>query len=206
MVLSRRSAPTGGFAYERHLVVIQALRAEGFRQRVVVLDFDAHPPDGTNECFSGDPSVWIGSLSGSDWGQLPGADETVLPVGCDDASYLEALDALLGRMPPSGLAFVIAGGDVLGGDRFGALSLTTAGARRRDRAVASVLGELPSVWLPGGGYTQDAWKVLAGTALVLALDSLEPIADVDPLNVEFTRIARELGRKARRRRALTTET
>jgi hypothetical protein len=59
-----------------------------------------------------------------------------------------------------------------------------------------VIGELPSVWLPGGGYSADAWKVLAGTALVLAADSLEPIAgDFDPLRFEFSRIARELGRR-----------
>lgn len=176
-------------------VAVQALRAQGFRKRVVVLDLDAHPPDGTAECFENDASVWIGSLSGTDWGALPGVDETRLPTGCDDGSYLAALEALLGRMPSAGLTFVIAGGDVLAGDRFGGFALTLDGARRRDHAVASVLGELPSVWLPGGGYTPNAWKVLAGTALVLAADSLEPIETrADPLSLEFTRIARELGR------------
>jgi acetoin utilization deacetylase AcuC-like enzyme len=186
----------GGFCVLNDIAVaIQVLRAEGFRKRVVILDLDAHPPDGSAECFPDDPSVWIGSLSGSDWGALPTVDETRLPPGCDDGSYLAALEALLGRLPSAGLAFVIAGGDVLGGDRFGALAMTLDGARRRDHAVSTVLGDLPSVWLPGGGYTQDAWKVLAGTALVLALDSLEPIArDVDPLGLEFSRIARELGR------------
>jgi acetoin utilization deacetylase AcuC-like enzyme len=186
----------GGFCVLNDIAVaILALRAEGFRRRVVVLDLDAHPPDGTAECFEADPGVWIGSLSGSDWGPLPGVDETVLPTGCDDGSYLAALESLLARMPSAGLAFVIAGGDVLAGDRFGALALTLDGARRRDHAVRGVLGELPSVWLPGGGYTQHAWKVLAGTALTLALDSLEPIGNVDPLSVEFARIARDLSHK-----------
>lgn len=186
----------GGFCVVNDVAVaIRALRAQGFHKRVVILDLDAHPPDGTAECFEGDPSVWIGSLSGADWGPLPNVDETRLPTGCDDASYLAALEALLARMPPAGLAFVLAGGDVLAGDRFGAFSLTLDGARRRDHAVHGVLGELPSVWLPAGGYTPDAWKVLAGTALVLAADSLEPIGrEVDPLSLAFTRIARELGR------------
>ncbi len=71
----------GGFcALNDVAVAIAALRVEGFKKRVVVLDLDAHPPDGTAECFVGDPGVWIGSLSGSDWGPLPGVDETVLPT------------------------------------------------------------------------------------------------------------------------------
>ncbi len=184
----------GGFCLLNDIAVATAaLRVDGFSKRVVVLDLDAHPPDGTAECFRSDTSTWIGSLSGSDWGTLDGVDETVLPRDCDDGSYLAALEALLERMPSAGLAFVIAGGDVLVGDRFGALALTLAGARKRDLAVQRALATTPSVWLPGGGYTPDAWKVLAGSALVLADGALEPIASrADPLGNEFARVAGEL--------------
>lgn len=187
------SRPGGFCAVNDIAVAIAAMRVEGFRQRVVVLDFDAHPPDGTAECFHGDPGVWIGSLSGADWGKLDGVDETVLPPGCDDGSYLAALEALLRRMPPAGLAFVIAGGDVLEGDRFGAFALGLAGARLRDLRVCQALEHVPSVWLPGGGYTQRAWKVLAGTGMVLSVRSLAPIPPgYDSLRARFSRIAREL--------------
>jgi hypothetical protein len=184
----------GGFCPVNDVAVaVAALRAEEFGGQVVVLDLDAHPPDGLAACFAGDPSVFVGSLSGSDWGPLPGVDETLLPEGTEDRPYLAALEALLGRMPRPDLAFVIAGGDVLAGDRLGKLGLTLAGVRQRDRRVAVALDGVPSVWLPGGGYTEAAWKVLAGTGMVLSRGSLTPIpAGWDPLSARFSRIAREI--------------
>jgi acetoin utilization deacetylase AcuC-like enzyme len=186
----------GGFcALNDIAVAVAALRAEGYKKRVAIVDLDAHPPDGLSECFEGDPSVWVGSLSGTSWGPLPSVDETVLPPDCDDESYLAALAALLSRMPPPGLTFVIAGGDVLRGDRLGGLSLSLSGTRRRDLAVHLALLDLPSVWLPGGGYSAGAWRVLAGTALAVCLQSLEPIPqDADPMSSEFAAIARDLRR------------
>ena len=174
-------------------VAIAALRAEQFGGRVAVIDLDAHPPDGLALCLASDPRHWIGSISGSDWGALPDVDETVLPDGAGDAEYLAALAALLARMPRPHLAFVIAGGDVLDGDRFGKLGLSVAGARERDVLVAAELEGVPQVWLPGGGYTHRAWRVLAGTGMALAAGSLEPIpAGYDPLDARFERVAREL--------------
>jgi acetoin utilization deacetylase AcuC-like enzyme len=171
-------------------VAVATLRAEGLRGRVAVIDLDAHPPDGTAACLEGDPDVWIGSLSGSDWGPLPRADETVLPPGTGDAAYLAALSALLSRMPRPKLAFVVAGGDVLAGDRFGMLGLTLAGARERDLAVAAELDGVPSVWLPGGGYTGDAWRVLAGTGMAIAASSRAEIpARHDPMWSRFARVS-----------------
>jgi len=90
----------------------------------------------------------VGSLSGSDFCRLRGADETVLPAGAGDEAYLAALPSLLWRMPTPDLAFVIAGGDVLAGDRFEQLGLTLAGTRRRDLEVARALAGVPRL---GGG-------------------------------------------------------
>jgi acetoin utilization deacetylase AcuC-like enzyme len=184
----------GGFCPVNDVAVaVAALRAEGFERRVVVLDLDAHPPDGLAACLTADPKVFIGSLSGSDWGHLPGVDETVLPVGCGDDPYLTALEALLRRAPYPALAFVIAGGDVLQGDRMGRLGLTLRGVRRRDLAVARWLEGAPQVWLPGGGYTKDAWRVLAGTGMAVALHTLRPIPRrYDPLSWRFAGIFDEL--------------
>lgn len=53
-------------------VAIAVLRSEGFDGRVAVLDLDFHPPDGTAECLGTDASVWLGSISGADWGPLEG--------------------------------------------------------------------------------------------------------------------------------------
>ena len=184
----------GGFCAVNDIAVaIASLRAEGFEGRVAVLDLDAHPPDGLVECLVMDQRVWIGSISGSDWGPLEGADETRLAEGSGDATYLEALRALLKRMPESQLSFVIAGGDVLAGDRFGALGLSLQGVRARDQEVLSRLLRVPSVWLPGGGYSSRAWRALAGTATVITHGSLVPIpAEYDSLHVRFAQIARAI--------------
>jgi acetoin utilization deacetylase AcuC-like enzyme len=184
----------GGFCALNDIAVALAVaRREGLIGRVVVVDLDAHPPDGTAECLSGKLDAWLGSLSGADWGPLPGVDETVLPEGCPDEPYLKALDALLGRMPPARLAFVLAGGDVLARDRLGKLGLSLDGVRERDRRVLRALGATPSVWLPAGGYSDEAWKALAGTALVLAGRGDRPISErSDPLHARFTRVSSEL--------------
>src|SRR5262249_43416909 len=116
-------------------VAVAVLRQDGFTGRIAILDLDAHPPDGTADCLREFDNVWIGSLSGSNWGQLQGVDETFLPEGCGDGEYLRALDVLLAKMPRAELGFVNAGGDVLAGDRFGLLGLSLEGARERDVRV-----------------------------------------------------------------------
>lgn len=186
---SRKSG--GGFCPVNDMAVALAkLRADGFTGHTSFIDLDAHPPDGTADCVQGDEKTWIGSLSGCDWGKLESVDETVLPKGTDDAEYLKALDALLERMPKTDLAFVIAGGDVLAGDRLGALGLSLDGIRQRDLRVAARLRGIPSVWLPGGGYHVDAWRALAGTAIALSFDTRRPISrNYDPLSRKFAAIA-----------------
>lgn len=184
----------GGFCPVNDVAVaVAAARARGFTGRVVVLDLDAHPPDGIAACLAGDPACWIGSISGSSWGPLDGVDEVLLPLRSGDAAYLFVLDALLERMPAADLAFVIAGGDVLAGDPIGQLGLTLDGCRERDLRVADALFRVPSVWLPAGGYSGAAWRVLAGTGLALGIHSRAEIpAKYDPLVARFSAIARSL--------------
>ena len=180
----------GGFcAINDIAIAVAVLRAEGFSGSVAVLDLDAHPPDGLAACLAG--QAWIGSVSGADWGPLAGVDETVLAPGSGDVLYVSALDSLLARMPSAGLTFVIAGGDVLASDPLGNLGLTLAGVRERDARVARALSGRPSVWLPGGGYRPDSWRVLVGTALVLAgRAGVEIAPDYDPLAHQFGRVYR----------------
>lgn len=174
-------------------VAIATVRSEGYDGKIGVLDFDFHPPDGTAECLGKDGTIWLGSISGADWGPLPGVDETLLPEGTEDGAYLEAVEALLDRMPDVGLCFVLAGADVLTGDRLGHFQLSLSGTRRRELLVSRRLGRLPQVWLPAGGYSSHAWKVLAGVGLTLAFDTAEPIpTDYDPLAARMAGISTTL--------------
>jgi acetoin utilization deacetylase AcuC-like enzyme len=174
-------------------IAVKRLRHDGFDGQVVLLDLDAHPPDGTAACLRDEPGVWIGSLSGPAAGVVAGVDETILPEACDDEAYLAALEQLLLRMPAPELAFVIAGGDVLAGDHLGRLGLTLDGARRRDLRVARALLGRGSVWLPGGGYHARAWQVLAGTVLALMRHTRREInPGADPMTTRFARLARHL--------------
>jgi acetoin utilization deacetylase AcuC-like enzyme len=189
------AAPAAGgglCALDDVAVAIAALRADGFHGQVTVLDLDAHPPDGLAACVARDTHVRIGSISGSDWGPLPsGVDETVLP-DADDARYLGALEALLERTPRGELVFVIAGGDVLRGDRLGKLALTLEGTRARDLRVVEWLERTPSVWLPAGGYAEDSWRVLVGSYLAVTRHTRRPVRAQDPMQSRFAAIARGL--------------
>ncbi len=174
---------------------IAELRADGMTGQIVVLDLDAHPPDGLSACLADDPHVRIGSISGSEWSALPSnVDETFLP-GAEDAPYLAALTSLLARLPRPELVFVISGGDVLSGDRLGKLALTLDGARERDLEVAAWAEHAPSVWLPAGGYADASWKVLVGTYLAVTRKSRRPVKDKDPLMSRFAAIARGLSKE-----------
>jgi acetoin utilization deacetylase AcuC-like enzyme len=174
-------------------VAIATLREQGFRGTIVTLDLDAHPSDGISACLRNAADVWNASISATDWGELPGVWEITLPAGTGDVKYLSTLEDVLDKMPKAALAFVIAGGDVLADDRLGGFSLTLAGARKRDLLVARALARVPSVWLPGGGYHKDAWRVLAGSALAVELGSFRPIARrAQPLAARYAYLSRHM--------------
>jgi hypothetical protein len=62
--------------------------------------------------------------------------------------------------------------------------------------VLAALGRTPSVWLPGGGYHTDAWRILASTAQLLATGRQAAVpADPDPLRGKFAHIAARLDTK-----------
>ena len=174
-------------------IAVAKLRDEGFEGQINIIDLDAHPPDGIADCLGGEAKIWIGSLSAADWGELKGVNETLLATDCDDKTYLKALEKLLGEMPIPEISFVIAGGDVIAGDKMGGLALSLEGAKQRDLRVFEALQGLPSVWIPGGGYQKESWKVLAATGMILSQGSTRKIPDhYNPLRKHFRKIANQL--------------
>jgi acetoin utilization deacetylase AcuC-like enzyme len=138
-----------------------ARRDHGVR-RIAVVDLDVHQGNGTAAIFAHDADVFTLSLHGAH--NYPFAKETStldvgLPDGCDDATYLRALDESLEKVASFRPELVIyqAGVDALEGDRLGRMSLTHAGLRSRDaRVYAAARGWCaPLVVTLGGGYGSD---------------------------------------------------
>lgn len=149
-------------------VAVKRIRADGFTGRVLVLDVDAHSPDGLFACLADVKDVQLLSLSVDVGPSVPGLDELRVPRHCGPAAYDAALHEVVGRMENCELAFVIAGADVLEGDPLGDLGLSLADCMKRDARIAAALTGVPQVWVASGGYRSDAWKALAGSGVVLA--------------------------------------
>lgn len=142
------------------VVAIRALRAEGSLGRAAVIDVDVHHGNGTAELLADDPDSFTFSIHGANNFPLrkpPSSLDVPLPDGTDDDGYLAALAAhlpqVLARARPE-LAFVLAGVDVVAGDRFGRLRLTRDGLRRREELLLGALcaARIPVVLLLSGGY------------------------------------------------------
>ena len=123
-------------------VAAHGLQAEGLAERVLIVDWDVHHGNGTQEIFEADPSVFFLSLHQSphypytgDTGQTgvgAGKGFTMnvpLPAGTPAPTYRsrfeEALDRSLSRFTPD-FVLVSAGFDVMAGDPLGSMTLEPA--------------------------------------------------------------------------------
>ena len=128
--------------------------------RVAIIDLDVHQGNGTAHIFASDPQVFTLSLHGAR--NFPFAKETSdldveLPDGCDDDTYLHALDLALqtleARFEPQ-LVIYLAGADPHEGDRLGRLKLSFDGLEARDRRVFDwcFAKRVPLAFAMAGGY------------------------------------------------------
>ena len=128
--------------------------------RFAIVDLDVHQGNGTASIFAGDDDVFTLSLHGEK--NFPFRKEASvldvgLPDGCDDDTYLAALDdalaTMLARFEPD-FVFYLAGADPYAGDRLGRLALTFEGLAARDRRVFQMaFGRgLPIAVAMAGGY------------------------------------------------------
>lgn len=147
--------------------LMQAEHARSHRARgplqVAIVDLDVHQGNGTARIFAHDASVFTLSLHGAKnfpFRKEPSDLDVELPDGCDDATYLEALDgaldALHQRFEP-GLVIYLAGADPHEGDRLGRLKLSYDGLEARDRRVMDWAWQrrVPLAFTMAGGYGHD---------------------------------------------------
>ena len=132
-------------------------------RRVLIVDLDVHQGNGCAAIFASEPRVTTFSAhcEGNFFSSREISDSDLeLPVGTSDDAYIDALrdalPALFYQTAPQ-LTFFQAGVDPHRSDRFGKLSLTSAGLKRRNRLVfdlASAHGSRLVVTM-GGGYPKD---------------------------------------------------
>ena len=165
-------------------MAVHALRVQGERGRVAVVDTDAHQGDGNHACLRGRPGVFTASLHQRGLfpdPRVPGDLDIELRGGTGDRAYLEALDAALGRAirPDTRVVFHVAGSDVLGDDPLAGLALTPAGLVERDLRVAhraQAVGAALVHVLAGGYGPSSASAQAASVGALLAARAAGPAA------------------------------
>lgn len=144
-------------------VAVRVLRRSGEARRILVLDLDVHQGNGTASILEGEPAVTTFSLHAEGnypWRKVASTRDVGLPDRAGDDRYLANLEAelpaVLERARPD-LVFYLAGVDPLAGDRYGRLSLTRRGLRRRERTVLEAIRRsgAPVTLLLSGGYAES---------------------------------------------------
>ena len=131
--------------------------------KIAVIDLDVHQGNGTASILKNDSSIFTFSIHGKN--NFPFLKEQSnldvdLPDGCDDQTYLYALEKSLEKLDGQFSAdFIIylAGADPHEHDRLGKLKLSKNGMQKRDEMVFQyALGhQIPLALSMGGGYGKD---------------------------------------------------
>ena len=156
--------------------------------RVLILDWDVHHGNGTQDVFYRDPSVVVCSLHQEDWypgtgpleevGEGPGEGTTInvpLPAGVGDGGYAHLWEELvlpLVRAASPGLVVLSAGYDAHHADPLGGMRLTSDGFGRLSRLLREAAGQTPIAVLLEGGYDLDGLP----RSLAATLEGLTGIA------------------------------
>jgi acetoin utilization deacetylase AcuC-like enzyme len=179
--------------------------------RVMIVDFDVHHGNGTQDAFYDDPSVLFVSLhqfpfypgtgSRAETGSGEGRGHTInvpLSAGANDgahaAAFTELVAPLAAEYAPD-LLLVSAGFDGHRDDPIGGMRATAAGYRFMVDALVRAVPEAPLGMLLEGGYDLEAIEA----SLAASLEALagaperdaEPLAAPEPTHLAEVRLARQ---------------
>ena len=168
-------------------VAIAALHAleEGLAERILILDWDVHHGNGTQDAFYDDPRVLMISLHQEglyppdtglveESGSGAGEGHTVnvpLPAGTGDAGYTATIDRIvrpIARQFRPDLMIVSCGFDASRSDPLGRMLVSANGFRRMTRAAMELAEELCGgklVLVHEGGYSQS-YAPICGLAVI----------------------------------------
>jgi len=147
--------------------------------RVLILDWDVHHGNGTQEIFYRDPAVVMCSLHQENWypgtgameeiGEGPGEGATInipLPAGVGDGGYAHLFEEVvlpLIRAVTPAMLVLSAGYDAHHADPLGGMAMTARGFGHLARLVRAAAAKVPIAVLLEGGYDLDglAYSVAA---------------------------------------------
>lgn len=148
--------------------------------KVAIIDLDVHQGNGTAAIFRNDPTVFTLSLHGEKnfpFRKEPSDLDVALADGCDDDTYLDALQQAIAELTcrfSADFVIFLAGADPHEGDRLGRLKLTQEGLRRRDEYVFDYAHRrhIPLAICMAGGYGTDIATTVAvhNQTVLLALE------------------------------------
>lgn len=150
-------------------VAIAALRQEGAREKILIVDLDLHDGDGTRALFAADPTVHTFSIHNRTAASTEAVESTAIELGGEvgDETYLETLQQslppVLQRFQPE-LVIYLAGTDPAADDEIGDWRISAGALLRRDRLVVQWVRQerrLPLAVALAGGYGQQAWRYSA---------------------------------------------
>jgi len=159
-----RDLGSGFCVFNDSAIAARTLQKEvNAKLKVAIIDLDVHQGNGTAAILQQDSSIFTLSIHGEN--NFPFKKELSdldlgLPDGCDDQTYLIALEdslqQLASRFKPDCLIY-LAGADPHEGDRLGRLKLSKEGMRLRDeRVFAFALDQkLPIAISMAGGYGKE---------------------------------------------------
>ncbi len=136
--------------------------------RVLICDLDVHQGNGTASIFRDDASVFTFSMHGArnyPVKKVTSDLDIELQDGCDDATYLYALEHHLPQIikdfRPHAMIY-LAGADPYEGDRLGRLKLTKTGLATRDRFVLELARDnaIPITVTMAGGYAHNVADIV----------------------------------------------
>jgi acetoin utilization deacetylase AcuC-like enzyme len=147
-------------------IAIRRLRSEGFLDRVLIVDLDAHHGNGNAIIFAHDESVFTFSVHDVRWCDVAKRNhlDIELPPHTGDATYLavlaEHLPRIVREFAPA-LAVYVAGSDPYARDPLGVFDLSEGGIFERDRFVTEeTLGRgIPLAVVTAGGYGEQSWRL-----------------------------------------------
>lgn len=159
-----RDRGSGFCVFNDSVIAARALQKEiNFKLQIAVIDLDVHQGNGTASILKNDSSIFTLSIHGQN--NFPFTKEQSdldidLPDGCDDETYLHALEDSLEKIDTRfSVDFIIylAGADPHEDDRLGRLNLSKNGLQKRDEIVFQYAKEhqIPLALSMAGGYGKN---------------------------------------------------